>query len=72
MSSNTAFSGVAVGRRQGEAIVFDLQERAADARGSEMQIGSQIRLEGGAIAIDFDITFNNSGQTMHATVPFSR
>jgi hypothetical protein len=72
MSSNTAFSGVAIGRRQGEAIVFNLAERAADIRGSQMTIGSQITLQDEKIAIAFDIEFNASGQKMHAMVPFDR
>jgi hypothetical protein len=72
MSSNTQFSGVAGGVRRGDSIVFDLKERASDARGNAIQIASQIVLQGGNIQIDFDIEFNNSGQKLHAAVPFRR
>lgn len=72
MSSNTAFSGVAPGRRQGDSIVFDLKERESDDEGTDMSIASQILLKDGRITIDFQIEFNSSGQRLTTSVPFAK
>lgn len=72
MSSNTAFSGVAPGKRQGSTIVFDLKERETDDEGTDMTIGSQILLKDGRITIDFQIMFNDSGQQLTTSVPFAK
>lgn len=72
MSSNAGFSGIAVGRQQGDRIRFDLAERQQDRGGNDVRIGSAINLVGGNITVDFEVEFNSSGQVMTASVPFAR
>jgi hypothetical protein len=72
MSSNVGFKGNAVGRRSGDRIVFDLASQQVDRGGNQIRIGAVITLEGGDIAVDFEVEFNNSGQILTAKVPFSR
>jgi hypothetical protein len=72
MSSNAGFSGLAVGRLQGQRIAFDLREQQKDSGGSDVRIGSQIVLVEGAITVNFQVEFNNSGDVLHASVPFVR
>ena len=73
MSSNAGFTGVAVGKQQGQNIGFDLQEKQTDRSGNAVRIGSHITLEAQtSITIDFQVEFNNSGNVLTATVPFSK
>ena len=72
MSSNAGFTGVAVGRINGDTVSFDLREKQKDRGGNDVRIGSRILLNGGAITVDFEVEFNNSGQVLTASVPFSR
>jgi len=72
MSSNAGFTGLAVGRKQGDTISFDLRERQSDRGGNDVRIGSRITLSGGAIRVDYEVEFNNSGQVLTAAVPFRR
>ncbi|MHB1103436.1 MAG: hypothetical protein ACYC0C_11835 [Devosia sp.] len=72
MSSNAGFTGLAIGRRQGDRISFDLTERQTDRGGNDVRIGSRIQLIGDSITVDFEVEFNNSGEILTASVPFSR
>lgn len=72
MSSNAGFTGMAVGRRDGDKISFDLSEKQVDRGGNDVRIGSRINLIGDSITVDFEVEFNNSGQILTASVPFSR
>ncbi len=72
MSSNAGFKGVAVGRKQGEKITFDLAEQETDSGGNAVRIGTKIQLISDSIAIDFEVEFNNSGDMLTAKVPFAR
>jgi hypothetical protein len=72
MSSNAGFTGVAVGRIDGDTISFDLREKQQDRGGNDVRIGSRILLDGRSITVDFEVEFNNSGQVLTASVPFSR
>ena len=72
MSSNAGFKGVAVGRKQGEKITFDLAEQETDSGGNAVRIGTKIQLISDSIAIDFEVEFNNSGNVLTAKVPFAR
>lgn len=72
MSSNAGFTGLAVGRKSGERISFDLSERQVDRGGNDIRIGSRITLVGDNITVDFEVEFNNSGQVLTAKVPFAR
>jgi hypothetical protein len=72
MSSNAGFTGLAIGRLRGQQISFDLQERDRDRSGSDVRIGSKIVLVNGGITVDFEVEFNNSGEVLRASVPFSQ
>lgn len=72
MSSNAGFTGVAVGRIDGDTINFDLREKQKDRGGNDIRIGSRILLKQNAITVDFEVEFNSSGQVLTASVPFSR
>lgn len=71
MSSNAGFTGSAVGSETDGKISFDLRERQVDRGGNDVRIGAQIILEPQAIAVNFEVEFNNSGQILTAAVPFS-
>jgi hypothetical protein len=66
------FRGVAVGRRSGGNIVFDLQQRADDDEGNDISISSKVVLSANKINVDFHATFNDSGDTIDAKVPFNK
>lgn len=72
MTSNVTFSGIAVGKRQGDGVVFNLREQDKDEEGNEMTITSQIALIGGKIDVEFLVIFNATGDTLRAVVPFSK
>ena len=72
MSSNAGFTGVAIGRLSGQQIKFDLREQQKDQSGSDVRIGSQILLADGRITVNFEVEFNNSGDVLTASVPFSQ
>jgi hypothetical protein len=71
MTSNASFSGIAVGQRRGDGVVFNLRERD-QAEGEPVTITSQIALSGGAINVQFNVVFEESGDRLAASVPFSR
>lgn len=72
MSSNAGYTGLAIGRQNGERISFDLREQQKDRAGSDVRIGARILLIGDSISVDFEVEFNDSGEVLTASVPFSR
>jgi hypothetical protein len=72
MSSNAGFTGMAVGRKNGDKISFDLAEQQVDRGGNNVRIGSRIHLVADSITVDFEVEFNDSGDVLTAKVPFSR
>ena len=72
MTSNAKFSGVAVGRRQGNGVVFNLQEQGEDDQGNPMNLSATFTLANGAINVAFNVVDNETGATYRANVPFSR
>lgn len=73
MSSNAGFTGLAIGKQNGGRISFDLKERQKDRTGSDVRIGSRITLTGNDnITVDFEVEFNDSGEVLTASVPFSQ
>lgn len=72
MSSNAGFTGVAIGRQDGGSISFDLDEKQVDRGGNDVRIGSNIILIDDSITVNFEVEFNNSGQVLTASVPFSK
>ncbi len=71
MSSNTAFTGLAIGRQRGSKIVFDFKQQKQH-EGEDLTIGSQITLEGDAYTVDFDVWIAGSDTKMSTSVPFKR
>ena len=72
MSSNAGFTGIAIGRQSADRISFDLREQQKDRGGSDVRIGSRIVLVGETITVDFEVEFNDSGEVLTASVPFSQ
>ncbi len=72
MSSNATFSGLAVGKRQGSALVFNLKERNKDEAGNDLTVSAAITLRKEKINVDFKVVFNATGESMTASVPFSK
>ena len=73
MSSNAGFTGLAIGQQSSGRISFDLKERQKDRTGSDVRIGSRILLQGNdSITVDFEVEFNDSGEVLTASVPFSQ
>lgn len=71
MSSNTAFSGIAVGRRRGGGIDFKLKDRN-EKTGADFTIDAGIALKGGDIEVKFSVTEASSGNKVVAIVPFKK
>lgn len=73
MSSNAGFTGLAIGQQSDGQITFDFRESQKDRTGSDVRIGSRILLVGNdSITVDFEVEFNNSGEVLTASVPFSK
>jgi hypothetical protein len=72
MSTNAGFTGLAVGRIQGDKISFKLEERQTDKGGNNIRIGSIIILEDDSITVNYEVEFNESGHVLTAMVPFAR
>jgi hypothetical protein len=73
MGSNAGFTGVAIGKQQGDKIVFDLEEKQEDKAGNNVRIGARITLVAQtSITVDYEVEFNNSGNILTANVPFTK
>lgn len=72
MTSNATFTGIAVGQKRGSGLVFNLRERDQDEDGKNLNISAQIHLTGEAIKVVFDVVYVDSGDSLHAEVPFAR
>lgn len=72
MTSNATFSGIAVGQKRGNGLVFNLRDRRPDEVGKDMNITAQISLNGDAIGVTFEVVYVESGDSLRAQVPFSR
>lgn len=72
MTSNVTFTGLAIGKRQGDALVFNLREQDKDEKGNDLTISADISLRKEKISVDFLVLFNASGDTLKASVPFTR
>ena len=71
MSSNTTFTGIAVGHRRGGAIDFTLREKDPDT-GADLKIEVGFDLRDGVIQVDFSITQVSTGKTSKAEIPFKK
>ena len=67
------FRGVAIGVKKGSGIEFDLKQRAEDDSGNDVSIASTVTLTGGnKMAVKFHAVFNDTGDTIDASVPFTK
>ncbi|MGN6101185.1 MAG: hypothetical protein ACTHOR_08555 [Devosia sp.] len=71
MTSNVNFSGVAVGKKTGSGLVFNLVSRGV-SEGVTVEINAGITLTPGVITVSFKATDVKTGKVIHATVPFAR
>lgn len=69
LTSNTSFSGRAIGRRVGSSVTFNLQ--STDENGNASNIRAGFALRGDNINVDFSVT-NADGSRITADVPFDR
>ncbi|MBK8083475.1 MAG: hypothetical protein IPK28_06320 [Devosia sp.] len=72
MTSNVSFTGLAVGKRQGDTVVFDLKERNKDEAGNDLTVTARIVLAADKINVGFHVVFNATGDSLRAEVPFSK
>ncbi len=72
MTSNATFSGLAVGKKSGNGVVFNLKETGEDEEGKPMTMTAQIALNGGKINVQFNVVFNETGDQLRASVPFTK
>lgn len=72
MSTNATFTGLAVGQKRGDGLVFNLRERDEDEEGKDLNITAQIQLQQEAIAVVFEVVYVENGDSLRAEVPFSR
>jgi hypothetical protein len=72
MSSNATFTGIAVGQKRGNGLVFNLRERDEDEEGKDLTISAQITLRDDDIEVVFEVVYVESGDSLRAEVPFSR
>jgi hypothetical protein len=71
MTSNINFSGVAVGRKEGNGIVFNLKSRGMSDN-ANVEVTAGIILTPGVITVKFNAVDVNTGKVLNATVPFSK
>jgi hypothetical protein len=71
MTSNINFSGVAVGRKEGKGIVFNLKSRGM-SDSSNVEVTAGIILTPGVITVKFNAVDMNTGKVLNASVPFSK
>ena len=72
MTSNVTFSGLAVGKKQGDAVVFNLKERNKDEDGNDLTVTAMITLRADKINVGFNVVFNATGDSLKADVPFTK
>jgi hypothetical protein len=71
MTSNVSFSGLAIGKRQGNGILFSFKEKNKDEEGMGMAVNAAILLNPDKIGVNFDVAFDN-GEALSASVPFTK
>lgn len=69
MTTNASFSGLAIGKKQRDGVVFNLKERDT-SEGQILEITAGIALTGGTIQVDFRVLDTETGGTLKANIPF--
>jgi hypothetical protein len=71
MTSNINFSGVAIGRKEGDGIVFNLKSRGM-SDSANVEVSAGIILAPGVITVKFNAVDVDTGKVLNAVVPFSK
>jgi hypothetical protein len=71
MTSNINFSGVAIGRKEGDRIVFNLKSRGMSDN-ANVEVTAGIILTPGVITVKFNAVDVDTGKVLNAVVPFSK
>ena len=67
------FRGVAIGVKKGDGVIFDIKQRAEDDSGNDVSIAASVSLSGGdKMGVSFHATFNETGDTIDASIPFAK
>lgn len=69
LTSNTAFSGDAIGHRRGSSVTFNIT--GTDADGNPANVSAGFGLSGDKINVDFTVN-NADGSRVRARIPFDR
>ena len=73
MTSVSSFRGTAVGQKRGNGVIFNLRDgRSTDDAGNEVTISASIALQGNRIKVDMSVVFNATGDSLKASVPFTK
>ncbi len=72
MTTNAGFTGVAIGNKRGDSVVFNLREAVEDEEGNDLDVTADITLAGEKVTVDFLVVFRESGDSLRATVPFTK
>lgn len=73
MTSVSSFKGVAVGQKRGNGVLFNLKDaRSTDEAGNEVTISAEIALQAGKINVGMNVVFNDTGDSLEASVPFTK
>lgn len=74
MTSNTTFSGLAIGQKRNGGIEFNLRERDQEdgPDGKDVTITAKISLTANKIDVEFQVTYEESGDRVRAQVPFTK
>jgi hypothetical protein len=72
MTTNAGFSGLAIGQKKGDGVSFDLRQREKDEAGNDLQISAGIDVNSKQIVVKFNVVFIKTGETISATVPFTK
>jgi len=71
MTTNADFSGLAVGQKRGDSLIFNLHERERD-RDQDVTITAQITLRDGSIHVGFNVVYEQSGEGLFAEVALAQ
>ena len=71
MSTSTSFSGVAIGKRESDNLIFQLSDKNAET-GDSLKIDSDIKLIDGELSINFTAENITTGRIIKAQVPFTQ
>lgn len=74
MTSNATFNGIAIGEKRNGGIIFNLRERDKEdgPDGRDVTITAQIALSSGKIGVEFQVVYDETGQSLKAVVPFAK